>query len=570
MNWRDQYNRWNQYKELDQALKNSLVELSENEQLLEEAFYKPLEFGTGGMRGVWGPGTNRMNIYTVRKAAKGLALYLEKQSAGFKERGVVVAYDSRYMSKEFAIETARVLGVHDIPTYIFTSLRPTPELSFAVRHLGTAAGVMITASHNPPEYNGYKVYNETGGQLPPVEADELIKHVNSVEDELMIGVLSERELEDAELLKWIDQEVDKAYLQELDQLVGQAGDSDLNIVFTPLHGTSNQLVREGLKQAGFANVHVVDEQAEPDPEFSTVASPNPEEHQAFEMAIEKGADVGADILVGTDPDADRLGVAAINAEGEYQVLTGNQLGALMLDYILSNKEEIPRNAVMIKTIVTSELGRAIASAYGVETLDVLTGFKFIGEKIEEFHQSGEREFVFGYEESYGYLIKDFARDKDAVQSTLVAAKMADYYKSQGKTLFSALEDLYERFGYYLEDLHSIKLEGINGSKQIDAMMNDFRSEPIEQVGELTVKAVEDYQTSTRTWLDTGETEEIDLPNSNVVKFILSDDCWFCLRPSGTEPKIKFYFGVKGETREEAGERLAELKSSVLKRVEVLV
>ena len=571
MSWREQFNRWNQFEELEPTLKKGLTKLSQNEQYLEEAFHKSLEFGTDGMRGVLGPGTNRMNIYTVRKAAKGLALHLEEQSPGFKGRGVVVAYDSRYMSKEFAIETAKVLGVHDIPTYIFSSLRPTPELSFAVRHLGTAAGVMITASHNPPQYNGYKVYNETGGQLPPGQADEVINKVNSVEDELNIDVLTQEELEDAELLRWIDQEVDEAYLEELNQLIGQDTISnDLSIVFTPLHGTANQLVQDGLNQAGLKDVHIVEEQAKSDPEFSTVASPNPEEHQAFEMAINKGIEVEADILVGTDPDADRLGVAAINSEGEYQVLTGNQLGALMLDYLLSQRKEIPENAVMIKTIVTSELGKAVADHYGVATLNVLTGFKFISEKIEDFNQTGNHEFMFGYEESYSFLIKDFSRDKDAIQSTLMAVKMADYYKSQGKTLFEALEDLYKRHGYYLEDLYSIKLEGMDGSKQINSIMERFRIRPIDRVGELTVQAVEDYQIGKRTIMETGETESIDLPTSNVVKFILSDDSWCCLRPSGTEPKIKFYFGVKGEARVNAEERLAQLKEAVLGRITVIV
>ncbi|TFB14212.1 phospho-sugar mutase [Filobacillus milosensis] len=572
MDWKSHYQRWKDFVELDGQVSKQLIAMREND--LTEAFHGYLTFGTGGMRGILGPGTNRMNIYTVRKAAKGLALYLESQGEGFKYRGVAVAYDSRYMSKEFAVETARVLGVHGIPTYIFSSLRPTPELSFAVRHLGTAAGVMITASHNPPEYNGYKVYNEVGGQLPPVQADQVIQQVNSVEDELTINVMDQRDLEDRELLKWIDTKVDEAYLENLedvvvDRKVIEEQTNDFTIVFTPLHGTANQLVKAGLSRAGFHHIHIVQEQAEADPEFPTVASPNPEEHQAFELAIEQGEKIEADILVGTDPDADRLGVAAINAEGKYQVLSGNQLGALMLDYLLSHQENLPENAVMLKTIVTSELGKAVAEHYDVETMNVLTGFKFIGEKIEEFHQNGSHEFIFGYEESYGYLIKDFARDKDAVQATVLAAEMAAYFKASGKTLFDALEDLYEHHGYYLEDLHSMKLEGLEGAKQIDEIMESFRQQPLQAVRDLSVLAVEDYKNGTRTELDSEKQVSIHLPKANVVKYILSEDCWCCLRPSGTEPKIKFYFGVKGATRQEAEARLEQLKNAVLERVTVL-
>src|SRR5690625_2047158 len=525
------------------------------------------------MRGILGPGTNRMNIYTVRKAAKGLALYIENLGAEAVKRGCVVAYDSRYMSKQFAIETAKVLGTHGIPTYVFTSLRPTPELSFAVRYLKTSAGFRMTEIHNPPEYNGYKVYNETGGQLPPKEADEMIEKVLSVEDELTIAVMDEDELEREHLLRWIDEEVDQAYLRELkkvtmnhDVIKRQA--DDLKIVFTPLHGTALNLAVQGMKQLGFNEVHTVTEQAEPDPEFSTVKCANPEEHQAFELAIKKGDAIGADILIATDPDADRLGVAAKNEAGNYQVLTGNQFGALMLDYILLQRNEIPENGVMIKTIVTSELGKAVADYYGIQSLDVLTGFKFISEKIENFHQSKEYEFLFGYEESYGYLIHDFSRDKDAIQAAMMACEMAAYYKEENKTLFDALDDLYKRHGYYIEDLHSMTLKGLDGAKQITALMDQFRENPLNAAGELKVRFIEDYLTSERTNLETNEKEYIDLPTSNVVKFILSDDCWCCLRPSGTEPKIKFYFGVNGKTKEIAEKRLDMLKEAVLNRITV--
>ncbi|WP_188206807.1 phospho-sugar mutase [Alkalibacillus aidingensis] len=570
MSWKKEYQRWKEFNGLEENLKKQLKNVTD-ESMLEDAFHKTLEFGTGGMRGELGPGTNRMNVYTVRKAAKGLALYIEEKD--LEADGVVVAYDSRHQSPDFALETARVLGVHGISTYIFTSLRPTPELSFAVRHLGTAAGVMITASHNPPEYNGYKVYNEVGGQLPPKQADQMIEKVNSIEDELTIDVLSQPELEEKGLLHWIDEQVDQPYLEALKsmtlnpQLIHEQADK-LGIVFTPLHGTANKLVTESLDQAGFNQVHTVEEQVIEDPEFSTVASPNPEEHQAFELAIKKGSEVNADILVATDPDADRLGVAVKNTDGHYQVLSGNQLGALMLDYTLTNRQDLPDNGIMIKTIVTSELGRAVAERYGVASIDTLTGFKFIAEKIEEFTQNGAHEFLFGYEESYGYLVKDFARDKDAVQSTLIACEMAAYWKSQGKTLFDALEVLYDREGYYLEDLHSITLKGLNGTEQIKSIMEDFRFRPIDSIQDIDLIAVEDYLTGKRTYLETGETNDMGLPVSNVVKFILTEDCWCCLRPSGTEPKIKFYFGVKGETKEQAKARLAQLKESVLERVTV--
>ncbi|WP_411953981.1 phospho-sugar mutase [Alkalibacillus sp. S2W] len=558
MTWQDTYERWNSTQDLDSQLKEAIHKMDRSEA--EAAFSGTLEFGTGGMRGVIGPGTNRMNVYTVRKAAKGLALYLEGQ--GLADRGVVVAYDSRYQSREFAVETAKVLGVHGIKTYVFTGVRPTPTLSFAVRQLEAGAGVMITASHNPPEYNGYKVYNEQGAQLPPAQADQMIDQVNSVADELAIAVKDQAEIEAEGLLNWIDDAVDEAYLRELKSITYRDDvKRDLSIVFTPLHGTAHNLATRSLAQAGFDHVFAVAEQVKEDPEFSTVKSPNPEEHQAFEYAIVKGKDIDADVLVATDPDADRLGVAAKKADGEYHVLTGNQLGALMLDYKLANLDEVPGNGVMINTIVTSQLGKAVADHYNVTTEHTLTGFKFIAEKIEEYNQSGAHEFVFGYEESYGYLVEDFARDKDAIQSTLLACEMAAYYREQGMTLFDALEQLFERHGYYFEDLHSLKLEGTEGPEQINAIMEDFRFNPVE--GAI---AVEDYLTGKRTYLESGESVELDMPASNVVKFWLDDDTWCCLRPSGTEPKMKFYFAVKGATREAADERLKQLKDRVLGRL----
>ncbi|GEN54663.1 phospho-sugar mutase [Halobacillus faecis] len=567
--WKNDYNRWKEFTELDADLASKLEELTSDEQSLEDAFYKNLEFGTGGMRGKLGPGTNRMNIYTVRKAAEGLATYVNDQ--GLSNRGVAIAYDSRYMSKEFAVETARVLGHHGIPSYVFTSLRPTPELSFAVRHLNAAAGVVVTASHNPPEYNGFKAYNEDGGQLPPEQAEIMIDFVNKVENELKVEAADQLELEEKGLLRWIDDEVDAAYLEALKGVTVQPDiKKDLSLVFTPLHGTARDLVEKGLQQSGFTSIHIVEEQAKPDPEFTTVASPNPEEHQAFEMAIEQGKAIDADLLMATDPDADRLGIAVPNENGEYVVLTGNQTGALLLDYILGQSEQLPKNGLLIKTIVTSEFGRVIANAYGIRSLDTLTGFKFIGEKIREYEQTGEHTFMFGYEESYGYLVKDFARDKDAVQAAVLAAEVGAYWKNQGKTLLHALDELYEKHGYFLEDLQSMKLEGKSGTEQIKAIMDDFRNADIKEAGGKKVIAIEDYATTIRKHVQDGTEEEIDLPTSNVVKFILEDDCWFCLRPSGTEPKIKFYYGVKSGSRKESEELLAAVKATVNERLHALI
>ncbi|WP_027447759.1 phospho-sugar mutase [Pontibacillus marinus] len=561
--------RWENDEYIDKDLKDILETMKSQPETLEDAFYKHLEFGTGGMRGELAPGTNRMNIYTVRRAAEGLALYIEDTYGEEKQKGIAVAYDSRHKSPEFAMETAKVMGAHGIPTFLFDALRPTPELSFAIRYLKAVGGVVITASHNPPEYNGFKVYNEDGGQIPPHQAKQIIEKVNKIENELTIPVIEKSRLEELELLQWIGGEVDQVYLEQLKGITQERAtlaNRQLSIVFTPLHGTAYDLVVKGLKQSGFEQIHIVEEQANPDPNFSTVESPNPEEHQAFTKAIELGSNVGADILIGTDPDADRLGVAAKDSEGDYKVLTGNQLGVLMLDYLLSHNQDIPENAMMIKTIVTSEMGRAVANYYGVNTLDTLTGFKFIGEKIREFEQLGEHQFVFGYEESYGYLIGDFARDKDAIQSSVFASEMAAYYKEKGLTLFEALEILYQTHGYYLEDLESMKLKGIEGAKKITEIMDSFREEPLRQAASLDVLAIEDYSARIRTHMKEGTTEAIDLPSSNVIKFILSDDCWVCLRPSGTEPKIKFYFGMRSSNKQTSEQRLEALKQDVMARV----
>ncbi|PEN96572.1 phosphoglucomutase [Bacillus cereus] len=574
MNWKQEFSRWLSYAQLDAELKEQLENMKQDEKKIEDSFYKNLEFGTGGMRGELGAGTNRLNVYTVRKATKGLASFIEKLGEEAKKRGVVVAYDSRHKSPEFAMEVAATLGARGITTYVFESLRPTPVLSYAVRHLHTVSGIVLTASHNPPEYNGYKVYGEDGGQLPPKEADELISYVNAVEDELTVEVADVEQLKADGLLHIIGQEVDDAYAAELNnviinkEMVQKVG-KDLKIVFTPLHGTSNISVRRGLKEVGFTDVTVVKEQELPDPNFSTVKSPNPEEHAAFEYAIRDGEKVGADVLIATDPDADRLGVAVRNHNGEFQVLTGNQTGALMLDYLLSQKKEngtLPENGVVLKTIVTSEIGRTIAKAYGLDTIDTLTGFKFIGEKIRQYEESGQYEFQFGYEESYGYLIRPFCRDKDAVQSVLFACEVAAYYKSQGKTLYDGLLEVFEKYGFFREDLVSLTLKGKDGAEQIQEMMATFRENPPKEVAGLTVVAVEDYKASIVTSLQDGHKEEIHLPKSNVLKYQLEDGSWFCLRPSGTEPKIKFYFGVKDSSLQNSEQKLLTIKEDIMNRL----
>ncbi|CRF97429.1 phosphomannomutase [Streptococcus pneumoniae] len=574
MNWKQEFSRWLSYAQLDAELKEQLENMKQDEKKIEDSFYKNLEFGTGGMRGELGAGTNRLNVYTVRKATKGLASFIEKLGEEAKKRGVVVAYDSRHKSPEFAMEVAATLGARGITTYVFESLRPTPVLSFAVRHLHTVSGIVLTESHNPPEYNGYKVYGEDGGQLPPKEADELISYVNAVEDELTVEVADVEQLKADGLLHIIGQEVDDAYAAELNnviinkEMVQKVG-KDLKIVFTPLHGTSNISVRRGLKEVGFTDVTVVKEQELPDPNFSTVKSPNPEEHAAFEYAIRDGEKVGADVLIATDPDADRLGVAVRNHNGEFQVLTGNQTGALMLDYLLSQKKEngtLPENGVVLKTIVTSEIGRTIAKAYGLDTVDTLTGFKFIGEKIRQYEESGQYEFQFGYEESYGYLIRPFCRDKDAVQSVLFACEVAAYYKSQGKTLYDGLLEVFEKYGFFREDLVSLTLKGKDGAEKIQEMMATFRENPPKEVAGLTVVAVEDYKASVVTSLQDGHKEEIHLPKSNVLKYQLEDGSWFCLRPSGTEPKIKFYFGVKDSSLQNSEQKLLTIKEDIMNRL----
>ncbi|MBA1160385.1 phospho-sugar mutase [Bacillus licheniformis] len=576
MSWRTSYERWRNKENLDSELKALLLEAEGNEKELEDCFYKKLEFGTAGMRGEIGPGPNRMNVYTVRKASAGLAAYIGANGGEAKKRGVVIAYDSRHKSPEFAMEAAKTLAENGVQTYVFDELRPTPELSFAVRELNAFAGIVITASHNPPEYNGYKVYGEDGAQLPPADADKLTGYVNAIENELEIEAGDEAALTEKGLIKIIGKEIDQAYLDKLTSISVNpdlAKETEVKVIFTPLHGTANKSVRRGLKALGYEHVTVVPEQELPDPDFSTVSSPNPEEHAAFEYAIRLGEENGADILIGTDPDADRLGVAVKDQEGRYVVLTGNQTGALLLHYLLSQKQQkgmLPDNGVVLKTIVTSEMGRDIAASFGLDTIDTLTGFKFIGEKIKQFEASGEYAFQFGYEESYGYLIGDFARDKDAVQAALLAVEVCAFYKKQGKSLYDGLLELYKSFGFYREGLKSLTLKGKEGAEQIAAILSTFREQPPLSIAGKDVVSAEDYLTGKRTLLKENKRETIDLPKSNVLKYFLEDGSWFCLRPSGTEPKVKFYFAVKGRTNEESEALLNQLTDEVMKKIDDIV
>ncbi|WP_050182259.1 phospho-sugar mutase [Domibacillus robiginosus] len=572
MAWKEEYTRWKNYSELDKEMSELLFSIEEDEKSLEDAFYKNLEFGTGGMRGEIGAGTNRMNVYTIRKASAGLAAYITEQGEEAKKRGVAIAYDSRHKSPEFALESAKTLASAGIQTYVFDELRPTPELSFAVRELNAFAGIVITASHNPPEYNGYKVYGPDGAQLAPEAADRVIDKVNAAGDELQIEVKNEEVLKEQGLIQIIGKEIDQAYVNKLvtiSEWPEASQESDVNIVFSPLHGTGNKPVRQALEALGYQNVTVVAEQEQPDANFSTVKSPNPEEKAAFELAIRDGQKVDADILIATDPDADRLGVAVKDENGGYILLTGNETGAVLVDYILARKKEkgtLPENGRIFKTIVTSELGRAAAAQYGVSCEDVLTGFKFIGEKIEQYNESGEYKFLFGYEESYGYLIGDFARDKDAVQAALLAVEACAYYKNQGKTLHNALMDLYERVGYYKEGLQSLTLKGKDGAEQIAGLLSSFRTQAPESIAGIPVASVEDYHTGERTILATNEKQTIELPSSNVLKYFLEDGTWVCARPSGTEPKVKFYFGVKADSFKDVTEKLALVQEDFMARV----
>lgn len=574
MSWRKVYEQWSNYDGLEESLKKQLNDLVDQPIALEDAFYAPLEFGTAGMRGILGPGINRMNIYTIRQATEGLARFMDTQDEKTRKRGVAIAYDSRHLSPEFSLEAARTLAQHGIPSFIFESLRPTPELSFAVRHLNTFTGIMITASHNPANYNGYKVYGEDGGQMPPADADALTAFVREIESSLAIPVLSEEEAKAQGLIHFIGESVDQAYLDEIksvtinQELIDEMGDN-LKLVYTPLHGTGKMLGERALAQAGFKKFVIEPTQGEPDPDFSTVKSPNPEEHSAFEYAIALGKKEGADLLIATDPDADRLGAAIRMPDGEYQVLTGNQIGAILIHYILEAHKEagtLPANAAVLKSIVSSELSTAIANSYGVEMIDVLTGFKFIAEKIQQYEEDHSHTFMFGFEESYGYLVKPFVRDKDAIQALVLFAEVAAYYKKQGKTLYDALQMIFETYGYYAEKTISVTMSGQEGSAQIAALMKTFREKAPTQFAGVEVIQTEDFKLLTKTQ-GNGTVEKLTTPPSDVLKYVLSDDSWIAVRPSGTEPKIKFYIGVKAETQKAADEKIVALEAAINEIVE---
>ena len=566
MSWQEVALKWEKFEELEDYLKTQLENFSEKEK--EEAFYAPLEFGTAGMRGIVGPGINRMNIYTVRQATEGLARLIETYGEEAKKRGVAIAHDSRHFSPEFALESAKVLVKHGIKAYVFEDLRPTPELSYAVRHLHTFAGIMITASHNPAAYNGYKVYGEDGGQMPPKDADALTEFVRQVENPLVVEVVTKEELEQSALFEWIGEAVDAAYLEEIKSVSVNpdllSNTKDLSVVYTPLHGTGLMLTKRALDQAGFTGLHVVSEQAVPDGDFTTVKSPNPEEAGAFEYAIRLGEETKADVLLATDPDADRMGAAVRQPDGTYQVITGNQIAAILLDYLLFAHQKagtLPANAAAVKSIVSSELPTVIAEHYGAKMVNVLTGFKFIAEQIKNYEETNAHTFMFGFEESYGYLVQPFVRDKDAIQAVLLLTEVAAHFKSDGKTLYDGLQALYEKYGYFLEKTISVTVQGLEGPAKIKALLDGLRKEVPSNFGGIKVSVAQDFAVNQQVDAE-GVVSEIGLPTSNVLKYILEDGSWIAVRPSGTEPKIKFYMGVKATTQEEAQEKLAKFQKDL--------
>lgn len=563
----DKFKKWLEGN-FDENTKDELRKIQDDKNEMQDRFYKELEFGTGGLRGKIGAGTNRINRYTVSKATQGFAQYIIDK--GDKNKGVVIAYDSRHKSDEFAKTAALVLANNGIKAYLFDDLRATPELSFAVRYLHAAGGIVITASHNPPEYNGYKVYGEDGCQLVPELANQVISNIRSIDSFEGIEMMDEDEAKKEGLLQIIGEEVDDVYNSQVKkERVSHDIDKSIKVVYTPLHGTGNIPIRRVLKELGYSNIHVVNKQEKPDPNFSTVDYPNPEEPAVFEIAKEIGEEIGADLLLGTDPDCDRVGAVVKNNEGKYIVLNGNQTGALLLDYIMTNSN-LPENGVVIKTVVTSELGRVIAERHGLEAIDTLTGFKFIGEKIGEFEKTEEKRFIFGYEESFGYLKGTYARDKDAVVASMLIVEMAAFYKKRGMNLYDALMDLYERYGYFKESLHAIKLEGITGTEKIKKVMDSYREKyPVDINGRKVVR-VNDYKDSKTTDIMNGTEEKIDLPGSNVLKFILEDDSWFTLRPSGTEPKLKIYFSANGKDKEEVETKLKLMEEGIVKDIMAMV
>ena len=577
MDYKEVYEQWIANPYFDEATKEELKSIAEDENEIKERFYMDLEFGTAGLRGIIGAGTNRMNIYVVRRATQGLANYIAKVDK--KSQGVAIAYDSRHMSPEFAQEAALCLAANGIKAYIFETLRPTPELSFAVRHLGCVAGINVTASHNPPEYNGYKVYWEDGAQITPPHDSGIMGEVKAISDWNTVKTMDKAEAEKAGLFEVIGKEVDDAYMAELKKQVIhmdaiQAEGKNLKIVYTPLHGTGNIPARRILKELGFENVYVVKEQELPDGDFPTVSYPNPEAAEAFELGLKLAKEVDADLVLATDPDADRLGVRVKDKNGEYHDLTGNMSGCLLANYEISQRKAVngsrPEDGALIKTIVTTNLADAIAKGYGVKLIEVLTGFKFIGQQILGFEKSGKGSYLFGFEESYGCLIGTYARDKDAIVATMALCEAAAYYKTQGKTLWDAMIEMYEQFGYYKDDIKAVTMKGIEGLQKIQDIMNSLRQNPPAEFAGHKVVAVRDYKADTIKNLETGEVTPTGLPNSNVLYYELTNDAWVCVRPSGTEPKVKFYYGVKGTSLADADEKSAVMGKAVLDMVDSMM
>ncbi|HEV9800732.1 TPA: phospho-sugar mutase [Streptococcus pneumoniae] len=567
MSYQENYQKWVDFVELPDYLRQDLENMDEKTK--EDAFYTNLEFGTAGMRGLVGAGTNRINIYVVRQATEGLARLIESKGGNEKERGVAIAYDSRHFSPEFAFESAAVFAKHGIKSYVFESLRPTPELSFAVRHLNCFAGIMVTASHNPAPFNGYKVYGEDGGQMPPHDADALTTYIRAIENPFAVEVADVETEKASDLIEVIGEAVDIEYLKEVKDininpaLIEEFG-KDMKIVYTPLHGTGEMLARRALAQAGFDSVQVVEAQATADPDFSTVTSPNPESQAAFALAEELGRQVGADVLVATDPDADRVGVEVLQKDGSYLNLSGNQIGAIMAKYILEahkNAGTLPENAALCKSIVSTDLVTKIAESYGATMFNVLTGFKFIAEKIQEFEEKHNHTYMMGFEESFGYLIKPFVRDKDAIQAVLVVAELAAYYRSRGLTLADGIEEIYKEYGYYAEKTISVTLSGVDGAEQIKAIMAKFRNNAPTEWNATAITVVEDFKAQTATVAD-GTVTNLTTPPSDVLKYTLADGSWIAVRPSGTEPKIKFYIAVVGETNEESQAKIANIEAEI--------
>ena len=567
MTYQENFQKWADFADLPDYLRRDLENMDEKTK--EDAFYTNLEFGTAGMRGLIGAGTNRINIYVVRQATEGLARLIESKGGNEKERGVAIAYDSRHFSPEFAFESAAVLAKHGIKSYVFESLRPTPELSFAVRHLNCFAGIMITASHNPAPFNGYKVYGEDGGQMPPHDADALTTYIRAIDNPFAVEVADVEAEKASGLIEVIGEAVDAEYLKEVKDvninpaLIEEFG-KDMKIVYTPLHGTGEMLARRALAQAGFDSVQVVEAQATPDPDFSTVKSPNPESQAAFALAEELGRQVGADVLVATDPDADRVGVEVLQKDGSYLNLSGNQIGAIMAKYILEahkNAGTLPENAALCKSIVSTDLVTKIAESYGATMFNVLTGFKFIAEKIQEFEEKHNHTYMMGFEESFGYLIKPFVRDKDAIQAVLVVAELAAYYRSRGLTLADGIEEIYKEYGYYAEKTISVTLSGVDGAEQIKAIMAKFRNNAPKEWNATAITVVEDFKAQTSTAAD-GTVTALTTPPSDVLKYTLADGSWIAVRPSGTEPKIKFYIAVVGESNEDSQAKIANIEAEI--------